>query len=290
MLVEVVGLSKMLEVASTVFISQRPQHELQKHHQVTNGKMVPAARTTLIVVPNRSLCEWVLAFERFIPLLVTTVYKGVNCYPRLGNRPLRIAEYLLSHDVVFASYDIIALELDHGRYSFKQRYSWEGIKRLGEDSKSATKRSRPTELMGIPQGSLYSELSSSDDNDSNNETPKERGLPLMDIQFWRVVVDRCQTTRSIYEETRVLQFVALVPRHHTWCVVVFPLKFLLEDLHLHLSILQCPAFNDSKPVWDILKSCPLEFVRFFSSLAICHTYVLVFDQITPSVPRSSMNP
>ncbi|CAN3371857.1 hypothetical protein DIURU_000285 [Diutina rugosa] len=293
-LAEGVRLGKTFEVAATILINQRPKDKSQEPHKLANGKTIFTAGTTLIIVPMRLLSQWVSELKRFVPSLAVTIYKGANGYPELKNIPSCIAESFLCYDVVVAAYETLSVELDHAEYSSKQQPARRSTKRKGEDRNTRPKRLRSStmdqsdfsvntqESSGDLQTPNDSEVlqgentaTSVDDNDRGDEAPKERGSPLMELQFWRVVIDESQT--MCHEDSRALRFVALVPKHHVWCVSGIPFNDSFEDIQFYLDILQCSPFNGVKLAWKMLKSCPREFVQLCSTLTIRHTYAMVCD-------------
>ncbi|MCH0628779.1 hypothetical protein JNB11_02185 [Kocuria palustris] len=137
LLAEEMGLGKTVEVAATILMNKRPEDEVlevfqYQHTTYGKPKTVIKARTTLIIAPELILKQWVLEMERLAPLLAVTVYKGIGEYPKLGDLPALIAEYLRRFDVVFTTYQTISRELDHAKFSSQKRTTRNSIK---EDEK-----------------------------------------------------------------------------------------------------------------------------------------------------------
>uniref|UniRef100_A0A060TIR2 ARAD1D40018p n=1 Tax=Blastobotrys adeninivorans TaxID=409370 RepID=A0A060TIR2_BLAAD len=101
--------------------------------------------------------------------------------------------------------------------------------------------------------------------------------PLMQIQFWRIVLDEVQMVRSSFSNASVVA--RLIPRVHSWGVTGTPVTKNMQDLQGLLRFLRIEPIASSIPTWQMLVHSPTSFAKLFSQLAIRHTRAMVEGDI-----------
>lgn len=115
--------------------------------------------------------------------------------------------------------------------------------------------------------------------DSRSQDCDLRGLqsPLVQIQFWRVVLDEVQMVNSgVSNAARVAK---IIPRVHAWGVTGTPVKGNMIDLQGLLIFLRQEPFASSPKVWSQLMALPLDFAKLFSTISIRHSMTQVEDDL-----------
>ncbi|KAK7206551.1 SNF2 family N-terminal domain-containing protein [Myxozyma melibiosi] len=113
-----------------------------------------------------------------------------------------------------------------------------------------------------------------------NERKYERIVsPLVQIQFWRVLLDEVQLVES--GVGNAAQVARTIPRFHAWGVSGTPVRTELSDLAGLLLFLRYIPFTQgsSSKVWQRLCRDVPEFCDFFHRISVRHTKDMVKDSI-----------
>lgn len=319
LLSEEMGLGKTVEIASLLIANKRPESDVGtplevQMQQFGDIKVIERARTTLIVAPSSILLQWVGELKRLAPSLAITTYKGVSSheYKGLLNTPKLVAKYLSQFDVVFATYDVIANELDYALYSSRNRRTRNATKRVKYDEQKDE-----IEVLGVvdPNHERFFEfkvklikpptpntctLAEGSEEYDDQKSDYERMLllefkdivmvrtsnakllprpdylsPLMMLQFWRVVLDEVQMVSSTI--SRAFQTASLIPKHHGWGVSGTPIKRKFNDLHSVLKYLKyVPFYGELGDYnWELVAHSDALFRKLWTQIAIRHTKSMV---------------
>lgn len=115
------------------------------------------------------------------------------------------------------------------------------------------------------------------DQRSQDQGLRELQSPLVQIQFWRVVLDEVQMVNSgVSNSAKVAK---IVPRVHAWGVTGTPVKGNMIDLQGLLIFLRHEPFASSPRVWSQIMALPAEFSKLFSSISIRHSMAQVEDDL-----------
>ena len=104
----------------------------------------------------------------------------------------------------------------------------------------------------------------------NDKKYERRKSPLVQIEWWRVVLDECQMVESgVSNAARVAR---LIPRRNAWAVSGTPLKKDAKDLLGLLIFLHLEPYCLSASIWDrLVTSYKPVFKRLFGAIALRHT-------------------
>lgn len=320
-LAEEMGLGKTVEIAGLLCAGPRPSNQVDvpiKAQFSVHGdlKTVVQAKTTLIVVPDLILQQWVSEVRTVAPELKLCVYGGINLYPLLNNLAPLIARYLRCFDAVITTYQTISAELDYAVFTANAKNTRSLLRKLPsfycspnaaddevEDdesyvppaprpgSKDELYRPRDDIKAKRPSRKLQALISTLSDyeralqesivsdekaDELYGAHPYKHQSPLMLIQFWRVVVDESQM--MTLATSRSFQIASLIPRFHAWTVSGTPMKRSLDDLHVVLKFLRYTPL-DSKEAWKVLMDNSALFTELWSSICIRHTKAMVHSEI-----------
>ncbi|KAI4290571.1 MAG: hypothetical protein L6R35_000134 [Caloplaca aegaea] len=117
------------------------------------------------------------------------------------------------------------------------------------------------------------------DRTFRNQKKYERRLsPLVQLTWWRVVLDEAQMIESgVSNAAKVAQ---LIPRHNAWCVSGTPVRKSSQDLRGLLVFLRLAPYCYSALIWDrLVKERRDMFRQIFRNLALRHTKEQIKDEI-----------
>ena len=99
---------------------------------------------------------------------------------------------------------------------------------------------------------------------------ERRQSPLVQIDWWRVVLDECQMIESgVSNAGKVAQ---LIPRQNAWAVSGTPLKKDAKDLLGLLVFLRCDPYCNSSQLWQRVVTKDIKpFKQLFAAIALRHT-------------------
>ena len=99
---------------------------------------------------------------------------------------------------------------------------------------------------------------------------KRKLSPLVQIHWWRCVLDECQMVESgVSHAARVAN---QIPRHHAWAVSGTPLKKDASDLFGLLTFLRLEPYCNSLPIWNrLVAKYKTIFKQLFGAIALRHT-------------------
>ena len=102
--------------------------------------------------------------------------------------------------------------------------------------------------------------------------------PLMQLSWWRVVMDEAQMIESGVSKAAVVA--RMIPRIHAWCVTGTPVRKDVNDLLGLLIFLRFEPFASTKHIWSsLITSNKYEFRKLFGWLALRHSKQSVRDEL-----------
>ena len=102
--------------------------------------------------------------------------------------------------------------------------------------------------------------------------------PLMQLSWWRVVIDEAQMIESGVSKAAVVA--RMIPRINAWCVTGTPVRKDVNDLLGLLVFLRFEPFASIKHVWSsLISSNKYEFRKLFGWLALRHSKQSVRDEL-----------
>jgi E3 ubiquitin-protein ligase SHPRH len=107
---------------------------------------------------------------------------------------------------------------------------------------------------------------------------KARKSPLVQIDWWRVVLDEAQMVES--GVSNAAKVARLIPRRNAWAVSGTPLRKDVKDLYGLLLFLHCEPYCQSMKVFDrlVYEYRPV-FKQILGQIALRHTKVQIRDEI-----------
>lgn len=102
--------------------------------------------------------------------------------------------------------------------------------------------------------------------------------PLMELQFFRVVMDEAQMIESGVSKAAIVA--RMVPRINSWCLSGTPVRKDVHDLLGLLVFLRYEPFASTKHVWSsLITGHKEEFRKLFGNLALRHSKLAVRDEL-----------
>ena len=107
---------------------------------------------------------------------------------------------------------------------------------------------------------------------------KRKLSPLVQIHWWRCVLDECQMVES--GVSHAAQVANQIPRHHAWAISGTPLQKDASDLFGLLTFLRLEPYSHSLPLWNrLVEKHKTTFKELFGVIALRHTKDLVRKDI-----------
>ncbi|ODQ64050.1 hypothetical protein NADFUDRAFT_61749 [Nadsonia fulvescens var. elongata DSM 6958] len=242
LLAEEMGLGKTVEAIALILLNKRDSKEIgEQVYDFYSGRMVTKCHGTLVITPSSICQQWLKELQKHAPDLSVFFYQGRKASSIT-------AEQLMQFDIVVTTYPVISSEFHFAHYR-------------PDDEKEIRRRER-THISGF----------------EGNNTPREDlRSPLIQLQFWRVLLDEVQmVTNSV---TRAAKVARMVPRVHAWGVSGTPVKRDMSDLLGIMIFLRYEPFSSSTGSWDSLLRSPEDFDDLFSRMTIRHTKQMVEHNI-----------
>ena len=105
-----------------------------------------------------------------------------------------------------------------------------------------------------------------------------RQSPLVQISWWRVILDEAQMVES--GVSNAAKVACLVPRVNAWAVSGTPMKQDIKDLFGLLIFLRVKPYCDSRSVWDsLVKYYKNVLKQLIADMAIRHTKQMIKDEL-----------
>ncbi|PSN60600.1 hypothetical protein BS50DRAFT_579125 [Corynespora cassiicola Philippines] len=104
---------------------------------------------------------------------------------------------------------------------------------------------------------------------------EHRKSPLVEIQWWRTVLDEAQLVESGVSQAATVA--RIIPRCNAWAVSGTPLRKDVQDLRGLLTFLRYEPFAGCKPVWDRLDKPA--FRAIFNQITLRHTKDKIRDEL-----------
>ena len=105
-----------------------------------------------------------------------------------------------------------------------------------------------------------------------------RQSPLVQISWWRVILDEAQMVES--GVSNAAKVACLVPRVNAWAVSGTPMKQDIKDLLGLLIFLRIRPYCDSRAVWDsLVKNYKNVLKQLLANIAIRHTKHMIKDEL-----------
>ena len=107
--------------------------------------------------------------------------------------------------------------------------------------------------------------------------PRQKS-PLMQLSWWRVVMDEAQMIESGVSKAAVVA--RMIPRINAWCVTGTPVRKDVNDLLGLLIFLRLEPFASTKHIWQsLITTNKHEFRKLFGWLALRHSKQSVRDEL-----------
>jgi E3 ubiquitin-protein ligase SHPRH len=109
--------------------------------------------------------------------------------------------------------------------------------------------------------------------------------PLVQVQFWRAVMDEAQTIET--SVTAAARVACHIPRIHSWAVSGTPLRKDVQDLHGLLIFLRFKPLDEDARLWShVITNHRHIFRKIFGAIALRHTKSQIRDELhLPSQKR-----
>ncbi|KXT00986.1 hypothetical protein AC578_8198 [Pseudocercospora eumusae] len=238
LLAEEMGLGKTVELMALVALNTRPRMSFGMVFDRNSGIKVSPSKATLIVTPTSLTQQWKSELERHAPALNIFHYQGIAT----------------------------------GHSKKKDRAAATVIRELCEDY----------DVVITTYQVLGREIHFAEDPPDramrHARRHERRRSPLVQIEWWRVVLDEAQMVES--GVTAAARVACRLPRVHSWAVSGTPLRKDVQDLLGLLIFLRYEPFANNGKLWShLIHNHRHHFRKIFSEIALRHTKAQIRDEL-----------
>lgn len=273
-LAEEMGLGKTIELVSLSLLNPRPEIQIGGLLEA-NDRKVEKVKSTLVIVPDTILHQWIDEIQLHAPKTSVFWYKGLKVHSSQQQRMvgLEIRDKFKESDFIITSYAVITAEVHSALYNPDR------AKRTRRKTNKANVTEEYKEWLTQEQQFSVDAADCDDDDDAGMVTWErtDRTSPLVMVEFWRLIWDESQMVGGF--KSNLCTMSTLIPRFHSWSVSGTPMKNnnAIEDLISTLVFLRVEPFKSQQR--QFAKLSRDEFLQLFASLGIRHTKQMVKDQI-----------
>ncbi|EME80438.1 uncharacterized protein MYCFIDRAFT_198667 [Pseudocercospora fijiensis CIRAD86] len=238
LLAEEMGLGKTVELMALVALNTRPRMSPGMVFDRNSGTKISPSKATLIVTPSSLTQQWKSELERHAPDLNIFHYEGIST--------------------------------GHGKK--KDRSDATVIRELCEEY----------DVVITTYQVLGREIHFAEDPPDramrHARKHERKRSPLVQIEWWRVVLDEAQMVES--GVTAAARVACRLPRVHSWAVSGTPLRKDVQDLLGLLIFLRYEPFANNGKLWShLITNHRHHFRKIFGEIALRHTKAQIRDEL-----------